>query len=306
MKQGSRLLIAENPLQVLPSLVSLVGLERAIILQQIHFLLGVPGGHNEDGYHWIHNTAQQWHDNYFTFWHPSSIQKWLKSLADDGFIVSRQFDKEKWDHKNYYRIDYDKLDQALADSALADSDDHTNDSASQAESQPLTKLNLDSACEAESLQRLQPETTTETTFTPDDAPLNHRPVKNPESEKTKPPAPEHNCNAHKCSPNYKLLFGAIARATETNPTLSATSIGKAAREFDRIGATPEDIEALRQWWDANDWRGKKHQPPTTYQLKECWQRAKDAVNGEAPAAKAEPAGYKGIREYVMSQMPQGA
>lgn len=141
---------------------------------------------------------------------------------------------------------------------------------------------------------------------PDEPPLNHRPVKESESEKPKPPAPEHNSKVHKCSPNYKLLFGAIAKFTKTDPVLSATSIGKAAREFDQIGATPADIEAVCKWWYANDWRGKKNQAPTLYQLKECWQRAKDAVNGETPTVQAEPTGYKAIREYVMDQMPQGA
>jgi hypothetical protein len=112
----NRMLIDENPLMVLPSLVRLVGLERAIILQQIHYTLRQPrSGKNIQGFHWIYNTAEEWSRDHFPFWKPDTIRKLLKSLEKDGYVIASQFDKARWDRRKYYRIDYELLNSHLSE-----------------------------------------------------------------------------------------------------------------------------------------------------------------------------------------------
>lgn len=116
LQTTSPLLINEHSLQVLPSLACLVGLERAIILQQIHFTLRMPkSGRNIGGHHWIYNTAKDWQRDHFPWWSESSIRKHLTALEKDGYVISAQFDKAHWDHKKYYRINYELLNQRLAE-----------------------------------------------------------------------------------------------------------------------------------------------------------------------------------------------
>ena len=57
----SRLLIHESPLQVLPSLAVKIGLNEAIILQQLHYWLNPDHNKNiREGSHWVYNSYEQW------------------------------------------------------------------------------------------------------------------------------------------------------------------------------------------------------------------------------------------------------
>ena len=49
------LLISEPPLQVLPSLAVKIGLNEAIILQQVHYWL-LKSNNIRDGYKWVYNS----------------------------------------------------------------------------------------------------------------------------------------------------------------------------------------------------------------------------------------------------------
>ena len=66
----SSLLIDEHPLVVLPSLAKEIGLNEAIMLQQIHFWIS-KRKHLKGGKHWVYNTYDGWADQ-FPFWSRSS------------------------------------------------------------------------------------------------------------------------------------------------------------------------------------------------------------------------------------------
>ena len=78
----SKLLIPDRPLQVLPSLAVLIGLNEAIVLQQIHYWLS-----NElnnkiiDGKKWVYNTYEEW-GRQFPFWSCRTIQRTMLSLEN--------------------------------------------------------------------------------------------------------------------------------------------------------------------------------------------------------------------------------
>lgn len=102
------LLINEPPLQVLPSLAVKVGLNEAIILQQLHYRLLI-STNIYDGHKWVFNTYQKWHKE-FPFLSERTIQRVFLDLEADGYIVSTdKYNKFRADKTKWYRIDYSKL-----------------------------------------------------------------------------------------------------------------------------------------------------------------------------------------------------
>lgn len=109
MTRKSDLLIKEPPLIVLPSLARLIGLNEAIILQQLHYWLdNQKAGAMRNGQKWIFNTYEEWQEN-FPFWSISTIQRIFSNLEKNGIVVAAQLDAKSRDMRKYYRIDYDKL-----------------------------------------------------------------------------------------------------------------------------------------------------------------------------------------------------
>ncbi len=106
---ASVLLINEPPLQVLPSLAVAIGLNEAIILQQIHYRLNPR--FNKTYFkdrHWVYNTYEQWQQQ-FPFWGEKTIRRVIANLEDSKVLISfitRDFKKTK-----YYTIDYDRLNE---------------------------------------------------------------------------------------------------------------------------------------------------------------------------------------------------
>lgn len=106
----SSLLINEPPLQVLPSLVIALGnTDKAIMLQQIHYWLQ-RSNNVVDGHRWIYNSAREWQKQ-FPWLNEKTIQRHLKSLVDDGWLISANYNKAKFDRTKWYRVQYDRLDK---------------------------------------------------------------------------------------------------------------------------------------------------------------------------------------------------
>ncbi|HJF30359.1 MAG TPA: hypothetical protein K8V56_01105 [Sporosarcina psychrophila] len=61
------LLIKESPLQVLPSLAMEVGLNAAVLLQQLHFR-SLISTNVRDGHKWVYKTYEEWKNEEFPFW----------------------------------------------------------------------------------------------------------------------------------------------------------------------------------------------------------------------------------------------
>jgi hypothetical protein len=103
----SKLLINEHPLQVLPSLAVKIGLNEAIILQQIHYWANQ--GRKEINEHsWVFNTVAEW-KHQFPFWSEQTIRRTIASLKERGLLISECLNPNRFDRTPYYRIDYDAL-----------------------------------------------------------------------------------------------------------------------------------------------------------------------------------------------------
>ncbi len=122
----SSLLLNEPPLIVLRQLACEIGLNEAMVAQQLHFLQQNPKlGKVVDGRHWIRMKLEEWKDVHFPFWSESTIQRTLESLIESGLVLATDtlnelsFDRTKW-----YAIDehvLDAIESRIANRKLDDS-----------------------------------------------------------------------------------------------------------------------------------------------------------------------------------------
>lgn len=104
----AKLLIDDQPHQVLPALAKAIGLNEAIFLQQLHYLLNY-SKNKAEGKSWVFNTYEQWQE-IFCYWSISTIRRTIESLNKQGLLMSTdKFNKMKMDKTKWYAIDYERL-----------------------------------------------------------------------------------------------------------------------------------------------------------------------------------------------------
>ena len=118
METSSKLLINEPALQILPSLAVAIGLNEAIVLQQVHYWLAIAQKGKDtrkfvDGRWWVYNTYEEWGEN-FPWWSIDTVRRAIRKLEADHLLISREMNAKDWDHTKWYTIDYDVLN-ALPD-----------------------------------------------------------------------------------------------------------------------------------------------------------------------------------------------
>jgi hypothetical protein len=125
----SHLLINEPPIAFLPSLAVQVGVDAALVLQQIHYWLSNPKiGKTADGQKWVRNTLAEWQQDNFPFWSESKISRILSKLESDGFISSRDdlnhhgYDRTKWYTVHYGNLQNCKMQFAELQDAACEND----------------------------------------------------------------------------------------------------------------------------------------------------------------------------------------
>lgn len=111
-KQSVPLLLDEQPIIVYPTLAKEMGINKAVVFQQLHFLLNTTKHaanlHNYiEGKWWVYNTYEKWREHYFPWLSESAIKGFFLSLERDGLISSMQSVKNKSDRKKWYTINYD-------------------------------------------------------------------------------------------------------------------------------------------------------------------------------------------------------
>jgi len=116
--QSGKLLLDEAPLVILPSLANAIGLEAAVVLQQLHFLIRLkisrhkehPEEHERDihdGRVWVWNTYDKWQENYFCFLSVRSLQRIFLNLEKLGLIFVANYNESNLNKTKWYSINYD-------------------------------------------------------------------------------------------------------------------------------------------------------------------------------------------------------
>lgn len=114
MINSSIYLINENFVAVYPSLAKEIGLNEAIILQQIHYWIK-DSKKVVDGRKWTYNSVRAWQEQ-LPFYSQSTIRRTFKNLEDEGLIISGNFNKASFDRTKWYTIDYAKLNKRVSQS----------------------------------------------------------------------------------------------------------------------------------------------------------------------------------------------
>lgn len=163
----SRLLINENPLQVLPTLACTIGLNEAVVLQQMHYWMS-SSQHFYDGRRWVYNSVPSWQKQ-FPFWSESTVKRALLSLEKQGMVNSANYNRDPRDHSKWYSINYDVLAE------LEQQQNRANDASGQIDPIEQVKMtqSIGSDCtdaqgqsapmQRANMTRPLPENTTETT-----------------------------------------------------------------------------------------------------------------------------------------------
>ena len=234
----TKLLIPEPPLQITPSLAMAIGLNEAIIVQQLHYW----SLKAKDG--WVYNTYEQWHEQ-FPFWSVITIKRTFLKLEQDGIVVSRQGNSTN--RKKYYRIDYEKLDNVF--SMVEIEPEYQDDTL------PTGQIDTIATCQNDTLL------ITETTTIDSD-------LQSVEPEPEPKPKRKAKTRAAKYSiDQIRPMANAIASATALKYADNIPMLHKLSSNLLDLGYTPEKVADFARWWKVNDWRGRRGQPPTPWQLK---------------------------------------
>lgn len=97
-------------------LANTIGLNESILLQQIHYWCykAAENGENfKDNYYWVYNSVDKWTEQ-LPWKSPTTTKKTIKSLADNGLILTDTFSYGNRNRTKWYRIDYDKLAEITA------------------------------------------------------------------------------------------------------------------------------------------------------------------------------------------------
>lgn len=125
-----KLLIDDQPLQVLPSLAEAIGLNEALILQQIHWLL-LRSKKEFKGKPWVFNTYEEWQEKHFRFFSISTIRRTINRLEELNLLISStEFNQMKVDKTKWYTINYEALDNLAIATAKNDSPSVQNEQSS--------------------------------------------------------------------------------------------------------------------------------------------------------------------------------
>lgn len=110
----SKLLINEPPMVFQPSLATVIGVEEAVILQHIHYLLkDKSNGKTIKGERWIYNTYEEWISRWFPWMSVITLKRKIRKLEKMELLESCQ-PEGGISRKKYYRINSTTL-KALED-----------------------------------------------------------------------------------------------------------------------------------------------------------------------------------------------
>lgn len=86
-------------------IASALGLNAAIIIQQIHYT----ATNEKDGRLWAYNTLDDWTKNHFPFLSKATVERALSKLEGLGVVLKARYNRKGFDRTTWYAIDYDRL-----------------------------------------------------------------------------------------------------------------------------------------------------------------------------------------------------
>ena len=100
-------------------LARIIGLNEAIVLQQLHYWIEknkAADKNYNDGRYWTFGTVQEYRDRDFDFWSYETVKRVFAKLVSMGLVVTGNYNKMKIDMTKWYAIDYAVLDEFVSKS----------------------------------------------------------------------------------------------------------------------------------------------------------------------------------------------
>ncbi len=103
----NNLLVSGRVLLFLPSLVAAIGLNEALVLQQVRYYLADERQPRlwQDT-RWVRASIERWQERDFPFWGLKTVQRALESLVKQGFLRAAQPELARRDATKWYTIDF--------------------------------------------------------------------------------------------------------------------------------------------------------------------------------------------------------
>ncbi|MGP1182131.1 transcriptional regulator [Serratia sp. CY47280] len=175
------LLLPSRPIVVIPELAMRVGLNEAMLLQQVHYwVTETTSGIEHDGRRWVYNTIAEWMEQ-FPFLSESSIKRAFSSLKSQGIIYVEQLSSDPRDKTNFYAINYEH--RALTDEVKMTSCNRSNCTDASVHNETVQQVKM-ARCKRPKRAALHTEITSESTSKekPPIAPQGEAAAENPSAE----------------------------------------------------------------------------------------------------------------------------
>ena len=110
----SMYLFDDTPIVVNTTLANEIGLNEAIVLQQINYWIEInkrAGKNYYDGKYWTYNSIKSWHEKNFKFLSVETVRRVFTKLEKSGFIITGNYNKDPRDKTKWYTINDKKLEE---------------------------------------------------------------------------------------------------------------------------------------------------------------------------------------------------
>lgn len=106
-------LFDEYPIIANKTLARELGLNEALILQQIHYWIEInkkTGKNFYEGRYWTYNSIRSWRENDFDYMSFETVKRTFAKLEKQGYLITGNFNKDPRDKTKWYTIDEEKLE----------------------------------------------------------------------------------------------------------------------------------------------------------------------------------------------------
>ena len=134
--------MTEQPIVINKELAKVIGLNEAIVLQQIEYWINInekakKENNFKEGYYWTYNTIDQWQKE-FPFWSYNTVKRTLAKLENKKVLITATLNNKGYDRTKWYRIDYSALDN-LANNINSNSSKWANEETSHLQDEKSSK-----------------------------------------------------------------------------------------------------------------------------------------------------------------------
>jgi hypothetical protein len=114
VKTLGKLFFDDQPIVVSKELAKLVGLNEAIVLQQVHYWLEINRKADKnfrDGKYWSYNSIKNWHEKDFPYWSYNTVKRTFSKLVKQDLLLVGNYNKLPGDKTNWYTINEEAIDK---------------------------------------------------------------------------------------------------------------------------------------------------------------------------------------------------